>query len=210
VPPARPWKKSHTVLIVVAVLGGLALLTCVVVAFAYAMFLHEIEEPITEAERNVLLTIEKLAEFAEIEVDPARATLKHIRHLDGSREVTYEYESPDGAGDPLYLSSSAALERNVSDARTVYMGSTLGFKLGMALEGDGGLRQVVKPGLFHWGEESRAVVLMKGDEPVGNLFVARKGTKVFLVILVGVFFDEREDVQAALGPILERFEAYNP
>lgn len=209
-PAAPPPKKSHTVLIVVAVLGGLAVFACAVVAFAYVMFLHEIEEPITQAERDVLFTIETLTDFADVEVDPAAGKLKRVRHFDGSREVTYEYESPDGAEDPLYLSSSVNLERNVSDARTVYVSSTLGFKLGMALEGEQALQQVARSGLFQWGDESRAVVLMKGDKPVGNVFAGRKGKKVFLVILVGVFFDEREDVEAALGPVLRRFEAYNP
>jgi hypothetical protein len=32
---------------------------------------------------------------------------------------------------------------------------------------------------------------------------------MFLVIWC-VFFDEREDVEAALGPVLQRFDAYNP
>jgi hypothetical protein len=207
VPAAAAPRKSHTVLIVVAVLGGLAFVSCAVVGAAYFLFLHEIEEPVTQAERDVLLTIDKLSEFVEVEADPSRGKLRSIRHFDGSRELTYEYESQD-TEDALYLSSSVTLERRVSDARTVYLGSTLGFKLGMALEGENALREVARPELFQWGDESRAVVLMKGEEPVGNLFVARKGTKVFLVILVGVFFDERETVDAALGPVLQRIDTY--
>ena len=209
-PRARSPRKTPTALIVVAVLGGVAALVCAVVAFGYFMFMREIEEPVTPAERDVLLTIEKLKEFVDLEADPGRGRVKRVRYLDGSREVTYEYESPDGAADPLYVSSSVNLERNVSDARTVYVSSTLGFKLGMALEGESALRQVVRSGLFQWGDESKAVLLMRGDKPVGNLFAGRKGRKVFLVVLVGVFFDEREDVDAALGPILRSLEAYDP
>jgi hypothetical protein len=60
-----------------------------------------------------VLTIDKLTEFVDLEVDPSIAKLKRVRHLDGSREVTYEHESPDGAEDPLYLSSSVNLEPTV-------------------------------------------------------------------------------------------------
>jgi hypothetical protein len=203
-------RSRNLVLVIVAVIGGMAALGCGLGALVYIVFVHEFEEPVTQADRDVLVTVERLIEFVDVDVEPARATAKRVRKLDGSREVRYEYESPDGAEDPLYLSSAVNLERNASDARTVYLGATVGFKLGMALGGDTALQEVVKPDLLRWGDESRAVVLMKGDTPVGNVFVGRKGRRVFHVVLVGAFFDEREHVDALLGPVLQRYDAYNP
>jgi hypothetical protein len=210
VPRASSPGKSRIVLIVAAVVAGMAVFGCGVGTLIYFVFVHEFQETVTPADRDVLFTVDTLAAFADVAMDPGLAKARRVRHLDGSREVTYEYESPDGAGDPLYLSSSVNIERSLSDARTVYLGATIGLKLGLALEGDTSLRQVVRPGLLQWGDESRAVLLVKGDKPVGNVFAGRKGRKVFLVVLVGVFFDEHEQVEAALGPILKRFEAYNP
>jgi hypothetical protein len=207
-PPAP--RKSRTLLIVLAVLGGIAVLACGVGTLVYLVFVREVEQPITQADRDVLFTVETLSGFADIAADPGRATVKRVRHLDGSSKLTYEYHSPDGAADPLYLTTIVNVERNLSDARTVYVGATFGFKLGLAIEGDASLQQVVKPGLFQWGDESRAVLLMRGDRPVGNVFAGRKGRTVFLMVLAGVFFDDAGQVKAALGPVVQRLEAYAP
>jgi hypothetical protein len=207
-PPAA--KPRTTLIIVASVVGGVLFLGCAMGAVFYLAFVHEFEEPMTQADRDVLLTPDKLTEFVELEFDPAIGKAKRVRYLDGSRELSYEYESPDGAEDPLYVLSSVNLERNVSDAHFVYMGANLGLKLGMALEGEEGLQEVARPGLFQWGDESRAVVLMRDDKPVGNVFAGRKGKRVFHILLVGVYFDEHGQVEAALGPVLRRFEAYNP
>jgi hypothetical protein len=205
-----PARKFPTLLVVLAVAAGSLVFACGIGGLAYLLFVHERHQPVTQAERDILLTAEALAPFFEVSVDPAIGQVKHVSYLDGSRELSYEYDSPDEARNPLYISSTVNIERRVSDARAVYLSMTLGLKLGLALEGEDALQQVPRAGLFAWGDESKSEVLVKSGRPVGNVFAGRKGRRVFHLVLVGVHFDAREDVDAALGPVLRRFEAYRP
>jgi hypothetical protein len=205
-----PGKRFPTLLVVFAVAAGSLVFACGMGGLAYLLFLHERPQPVTQAERDILLTAEALTPLFPITVDPAIGRAKHVRYLDGSRELSYEYDSPDDAENPLYISSTVNIERSVSDARTVYLSMTFGLKLGLAMEGAEALQQVHKTGLFAWGDESKSVMLLKSGRPVGNVFAGRKGRRVFHLILVGVYFDDRQDVEAALGPVLRRFEAYRP
>ena len=205
-----PGTKFPTLLVVLAVVVGSLVFACGVGGLAYLLYVHERPQPVTQAERDILLTAEALAPVFEIAVDPARGQAKHVSYLDGSRELSYEYDSPDEAENPLYLANTLNIERSLSDARTVYLSTTLGLKLGMALEGEEALQEVPKPGLFAWGEQSKGSLLVKAGRPVGNVFAGRKGRRVFHLTVVGVYFDDRKDVDATLGPLLRRFEAYRP
>ena len=64
--------------------------------------------------------------------------------------------------------------------------------------------------LFRWGDESRCIVLRQVPNAVGNLFVARKGRKIFQLVVVGVAFDRGDEFKTLLTPVLQRLETYSP
>jgi hypothetical protein len=208
----RPRRKGRSVLFIVGVIAGVLLLGCGGLgALCYVLFIHETEEPVTAADRELVITAERLAQFVPtLHPDPSRGTLRKVRHFDGSREITYEYETPEGADEPLYVNFLVGLERNAQDATYSYTGQKIGTKIGMRLEGGGHLQEVDRNDLWHWGDDSRCALLTNGGKPVGNVFMARKGSRYFSLMIVGVYFQEAGPIRELLGPMLQRLDNYTP
>lgn len=175
----------------------------------YFAFVHEIEEPVTDEDRALAITAERLAELSpDLAFDRSRGKLRKVRHLDGSRELEYEYESPDDAGQTLYVSFAAGVERTAQDARNSYAGERIGAKIGLRVSGEGRVREVERGDLWRWGDESRCSLLKSNGVVVGNLFMARKGRRLFLLMIVGVCFEDAAPIRELLDPMLERLEKW--
>ena len=145
---------------------------------------------ITDEEKSHLLTVEDLATFGVKAAEPETfGKFQKTSHLDFSKELEYEYEVPEGVhvATPLYLTSSISIERSLSDARSTYL---LQEKTFMVVGKWRGLAVDEKQGFFQWGDASKFALLVKNDKPVGNLYLARKGTTVYLLVLSGVYFDD--------------------
>ena len=211
--PARPApKSSRRVLVIVAAVGlGLVLACGGLSTLVYFLYIRETVEPVTAADAEMLITAERLAEWARsLEVEPARGQWRKVRFMDGSRELSYEYESADGTV-PLYVKSSLSYEPRLSDAVTVYTAEAKAIGLVMGFVGrDQNLRTVERNDLLRWGDQSSCQLILKGDKPVGNVFAARKDRRILLVMFVGVYFDEGQALRDALGPMLERAASFGP
>jgi hypothetical protein len=213
-PARRPLRRARkrsvwfvVLLVCLGTCGGCGVLG----TLGYFFFVHDIEEPMTEADKAVVLTIKDLLPFAPaLNLQQKSETFKRARHLDGSRDFEYEFENADDADDTLYLYSSAGFETSAQDAEGVYMMTTPAVKIGLALTGKEGPTAVDRNDLFRWGDESKCMLLVQGNVTVGNYFVARKGSKVFSVLVIGVFFDKPETLRRLLTPVLERFEKHTP
>jgi hypothetical protein len=46
--------------------------------------------------------------------------------------------------------------------------------------------------------------------PGGNLFITRIGSKLYVVLIGGVYFDNRDDWTELITPKLQYLESYNP
>jgi hypothetical protein len=215
VPPERlrwPPRKRRSVLLTCGIIAAVVLLACGGMGtLFYFAFIHDIEMPVAAADRGVVITAECLAEFTPtLEPDPNRGNLRKVRHLDGSREVTYEYQSEEGAESPLYVNNQVGVERTAQDAQYSYGGLGIGTNLSFRLGGEGNTRPVERNDLWRWGDDSKCALLMNGDKKVGNLFMARKGRRYFYLMIVGVYFEDGQAIQELLGPMLQRLDSYEP
>jgi hypothetical protein len=208
----RPPRKRRSVLLTCGIIAAVVVLVCGGVGtLIYFAFVHDIEVPVAAADRDVVITAERLAEFAPgLEPDPNRGNLRKVRHLDGSRDLTYEYESEEGAKSPLYVNNEIGVERTAQDAQYAYGGLGIGTNLSFRLGGEGNMRQVERNDLWRWGDNSKCALLMKGDKKVGNLFMACKGRRYFSLMIVGVYFEDGQAIQELLGPMLQRLDGYEP
>ncbi len=130
---AKP-KKKKKVLLVVGLVIGVPILCLLGLASLGALYmLTATEVPITEADRNVVLTAERLAEWIEdFTPDPQHASLSKVRYIDGSIEIEYEYDETENDEAP-YLHYTVSYEPNTQDARigcdALWLGMIGGIKL---------------------------------------------------------------------------------
>jgi hypothetical protein len=165
-------------------------------------------EEVTDADRELIVTVHDLADQAviNVEIDPDGEWIEKTRYFDKTADVEYEYESYD-EDKPLYVNCSVHYERTLQDARTVYMSLQVGMMTGMRLS-DNDLEQVDRNDLFRWGDDSKCGLLVAEGVNVGNYFFARKGTKIYCFLLSGVCIEEGEALQQLLLPKLERLEGH--
>jgi predicted Zn finger-like uncharacterized protein len=208
-PRRRPKRKSKTCLLTCGILTAVFLVLCGGGGtLIYFVFIREIEEPLTAADRDLPITAERLQDFLPtLRVDPSLGKLRKVRHLDGSRELEYEYEPPEGAASVLYVTHSIGVEGSAEDARYAYGGLRIGTNIGVNLEDK--VRQVERNDLWRWGDESRCVVLYNGNAKVGNIFMARKGKRYFQLVISGIYFDDAESIRQLLQPFLDKLDSYS-
>jgi hypothetical protein len=208
--PRPRLRHRRPLLFTCGVVGGVLLLVCGGLGtLLYFVFIRDIEEPVTAADRELPISAEHLGRWVNgLGVDPTRGTLRKVRHLDGSRELEYEYESPDGSSHPLYVAHSIGVERSAQDASGAYGGLSIGTELEAHLSGKT-LRQVERRDLWSWGDSSRCVVLYNGDDPVGNIFMARKGRRYFQLRIIGIYFENAKAINDLLGPFLRKLDSYD-
>jgi hypothetical protein len=213
--PRRPIlrkKKRTPVLLILTLISGSMLASCgLVVGLCYFLFMHEITEPLTARDRAILCDLSRLEPFSDdVPKDRTGEKYKRVRHLDGSHELAYEYEPPEGAAHTLYLQSGLTAEKTATDARTAYTGLNLGVKLGFKWAGEGTITEVERNDLFHAGDQSRCVLLQKDGVPVGNFLVVQKGPKVYHIMLVGLYFDTADSIKELMQPFLDQLDGYQP
>jgi hypothetical protein len=166
------------------------------------------KQSIREEDKPLLLTVEELAPYG-LSLDNYRQyeVFRRNIYVDGAIEVEYEFDPPDDSGIHLYLSVTASFEPTEGDAKLAYLterkGTTLGAKLG-------GVTVTESKEFFAYGDESFFGFLMGEKGPGGNLFITRAGTKVYVVLMGGVYFDNQDDWAELITPKLQYLESYNP
>lgn len=194
-PPQRPVKPAASkarwlAIPAVILLGGTTLYGCFV-GFDVA------PEP---GDRDLVVTVEDVTAGMDFTKDPARESLKRTWYIDGSREVVYEYDGSDGTL-PVYVSSQVTRTASRSDADGEYLGMKLGASAVFRVIGED-VTEVPRDDLLKWGDKSTSVLLTVPGGKVGNVFVAQRGNKVFMVMVTGIYFDEKEAIEKAFLPKL--------
>ncbi|MEE2685458.1 MAG: hypothetical protein VYB09_04045 [Planctomycetota bacterium] len=208
-PPPRTSRKWIWILILIP-----ASIVGVVMLFLSAGLLFVAtgkEEPVTEADRAVLVDIDHLSEWMFDEYVPEKRgeTVTKTRYIDGSYDIEYEYDIPEDLNAP-YLSCIITVERKISDARTSYVAMWSGSQLGMSLQSDVEIDVVERNDLFRWGDRSRFAILFTEGEPFGNVFITRTGKHIFYIVISGVYFDHQEGIRGMLSEHLDRLKSYQP
>jgi hypothetical protein len=195
-PPAP--RKSRTWLFVVLGLAGAAMLGFLVVVGAGALFvLSAKEQPLSANDKAALLTVEDVALWMEdFSPDISLESFSKKKYLDGSYEIDYEFDDPSNEDAP-YVMCSIAVEPKTSDALISYTAMHAGLNIGFGAEE--GVEQVERNDLFTWGDSSKFCLLEAEGAPVGVVFSARKETRVFLITVSGIYFDDSSDIEELLG-----------
>ena len=133
-------------------------------------------------------------------------TWKKMKYIDRSTGIEYTFDQPTDNEAP-YLDCSVSFERKRSDARVAYGAMWSGSRIGMPfVEGD--VTTTERNDIFSWGDQSRFGVLSSDGHPTGNLFIARKGTRIFDLRIAGVYFDDGEAFGSLANPALEAMVRY--
>jgi hypothetical protein len=166
------------------------------------------KQSIREEDKPLLLTVEDLAPYG-LSLDNywQYEVFRRNINVDGAIEIEYEFDPPEESGINLYLAVAASFERTTKDAKVAYLmeqkGTTFGAKLGGAAVSE-------SMEFFTYGDESFFGFLMGEKGPGGNLFITRTGTKVYVVLIGGVYFDSPDDWAELITPKLQYLESYRP
>jgi hypothetical protein len=193
------------------VLTPLALLLVVVAIIGVgAIFvMTSKEEPITPSERQMIVDIDALAQCMEgFAPDPQYESITKTKYVDSSYDIEYEYSPPDESDDP-FLYCCVTVERKLSDAVAAYGIAWQTCKM-MTWGSDVEVEYVDHNEIFTWGDSSRFAIIEAGGDPVGNLFVARRGKTVVEVMVIGVYFDANEHFAAFVSSKLDSISRQLP
>ena len=157
---------------------------------------------LTEKDKAAVLQIEDLALWIEGFIpDPTKESLVKTKEFDNSYDIEYTYEDQDGQS-PLYLYHSVSVQPSSSDAMIVHKAVDFGTWIG-----SGETNLVTRNDLFSWGDESEFCLWQtESGDTFGNYFTGRKGKKVVLIAISGVYFDDTEAIHELLDEKLEALE----
>ncbi len=201
--PAQPPKKKSgfPVIAMIAVVVLVPLGLCLLIGGAgFLMAKSAKPGPLKPGDRAALVTGEDLfaATSRDAPAKPKTEKAQRSKLFDGSVQLEYEYQSKTP---PLYVATTLTLETSLEAAKTSYLTQAVGGAAGVAI-GASNVKLEDRDELFRWGDESKLQVLQVDGKPAGNFFVARKGTRVFLTIFSGVYFDDPEAFRSLVEPKL--------
>lgn len=189
--------QKKTIVIGGAVVGGLLCVLLVAVALVAISFHGVSSRGVREEEKHQLITVDKLAAYAEI---PGNRSLCESytakRNIDGSLELEYAYDTDNdpNAEEFLFLKSEAEMSDTLRLAQESFAGRVSAYKMGTSLVAGRNVQE--KPGLFLLGEDNFAAIVAQDSKVIGNIVVTRKGTTVHSLLLYGIYFDEREPLES--------------
>lgn len=206
--PDPPPRKTRIGLIIGAIVGLLFLVCGGGITLFWLVFLHEIDEPVTAADKQVMVTGEYVASFSDnINADETKGGYSKVRHFDGSREMNYEYDKPDNPNLQLYVSHTIGVERTAKEASDAYGGMQFASRLGLGRAED--VQEVERNDLWSWGDRSRCIMLHSNGQPFGQMFMGVKGRRYFLLVISGLYFNTKDDLKAFLDPMLKKLDGYD-
>ena len=177
----------------------------ILLALAVPAVVAACAQPVTERERAMFLEAADLAEWGyEGEVRAQDEKVRHVRSFDGTRELTYEYESPDPQ-QPLYVNVSVTLQGNIVSARLQGVAQDVGIGIGLR---QGGVTERPMTGGQVWGDASELEALMLGDDVVGHRFSARSGRRTYHLVMSGLYTDDAATWDEMIGPQMQAFLDY--
>lgn len=159
------------------------------------------EEQVTEADKALVLRAADLTAFGfrYDNVEKIESFSKK-REFDGSYEIQYRFQSPQGAR-PLFLHVSVKVAAKESDAALNQGAEKLGLLIGFKKNG---VEERELPAV----PAGKLTLLVSGDRPIGNVFTLGEGPKTYLLIVSGLYFDDPALWQKVIAPKLERFRSH--
>lgn len=206
VPP--PKKKNNTCLILALVFGGIGgfctLCTC---GFVF-LGLYSQELQVRPQDEAVLVTAADISQFVgDFVPNSSREKITRNKHLDGSVELSYEYDDTNNEEAP-YISYTVFTEASESDAATEFDTLWAATELGMKIGGGSSVSVSERNDIFTWGDKSRFGIMTVDGQPAGNLFVGRQGKFVVVFIIANIYFED-DAFADLMMPYLDGLRTYD-
>ena len=189
--------------------GGLLVVVATTAGLAALVIIFTAPREVTRRDRQVLVDAQAVAGHLEnFTPNPRRETLLKRRHLNGSWELDYRYDDPT-LPHAAYVHCRVSVEPTVAAAVAAYR-SLWDAHGPTVMVGDARADIIERNDIFHWGDESRFAIVRVAGADCGNLFVARKGTRVFYLLVTGATWHETLAFSDLVTPPLSHLEAYEP
>jgi hypothetical protein len=160
-------------------------------------------EPVTDADKALFLRVADLAEVG-VRYPNAEASesFSKTKQADGSYEITYKFET-SGDARPLFIHGSVNVGRALSDAALAESVEKIGLLVAFKKNG---VEEREVPGI----RTGKLTLLVKGDVPIGNMFILRDGSRTHLLFISGLYVKDPAMWQKLMGPKLERLTRHPP
>lgn len=137
--------------------------------------------PVSASDRQALVRADDLVPFFEdYSPTPAFEGFEKTRSLDGSIELTYEYDSTD-ENEP-YISATISYEESTQDAAAAYLATWSIQQLGLNVA-DQNMELKELDSFYTAGNRSRFANILYSGEPVGHLLVIQKKQTVYSYLI---------------------------
>ncbi len=183
-----------------AIVAAFLVFAVVVATVILVSFKGVSSRDVRDDERRLLVTVDNLAPYAVIPGDRSLCESYIAKHnIDGSLELEYEYDTEKDpmSEDVLFFKSEAEISDTVPLAKESFATRISAYKMGSSLVSGRKLQE--KPSLFSLGEDNYAAIITQDGNPIGNVVVTRKGATVHSLVILGVYFDEREHLESLLA-----------
>jgi hypothetical protein len=159
-------------------------------------------EPVTDADKALFVRVSDLAAFGVRYPDAeSRESFSKMKQVDGAYELVYKFETASGELRPLFMHVSATVGRKASDAVLAESAEKVGMLIAFR---KGGVQEREIPGI----KPGKLVLLVKGEQPIGNLFTLREGSKTYLLLMSGLFVRDPETWNKLIAPKLDQLSRY--
>ena len=181
-------KKPLLVILIIA--GAIALLlgACVVIGVIFFLLITDL--PVQESDKRLLVQpSDLLTYFEDFQPIADAEVIKKIKYLDGSVELSLEYDVDDE--DQPYMVVTVTREVSRADAMMVYKLAWSASLLGLTF-GDSEMDVKEDNVLISIGDRSRFGLIKYEGNNVGTIFVFMKGNSIYEFLLSGLYIDDPE------------------
>jgi hypothetical protein len=160
--------------------------------------------PVTDSDKALFVRAADLEGFGfRFEDAQASETFTKTRQFDGTYELTYRFQSPESAPQPLFLHVNVTLARTESDAMLNQGATKVGLMIAFT---KGGVEEREVAGV----RTGKLTLLVKGDRPIGNVFSLQDGARSYLLIMSGLYVQDAALWHRLIEPKLDRLRSYAP
>lgn len=157
----------------------------------------------------IITTIDELSDYYDLKIDDTGKfeTTTITKYFGGSFELEYAYELLETEEyDPLYYSITVEKEGTVKDAMEVYIIGKSAVKL-VGNSFDQGTIEI--DSLQLPGDDSYYALRTFEGEPNGMFYIVRKGTRIFTMMISGMYTTDHSLINDILNPKIERLEEFD-
>ena len=156
----------------------------------------------------IVTTINELSDYYDLKIDNSGKyeTASITNYFDGSSGLEYAYELLESEEyDPLFYSITIEKERTIKDAKEVYWLEKGAIKL-VANSFDQGTVEI--DSLQLPGDDSYYALRTHEGEPNGMIYMVRKGTIIYTMVISGLYTIDNSLINDLLIPKLTHLEEF--